>query len=45
VGDSVEYLPEVLRKLPREGLFLTISSRQIRSDQEFRQFISSNWNC
>src|ERR1019366_622099 len=45
VGDSVEYLPEVLQKLPREGLFLTISSRQISSDQEFRQFISTNWNC
>ena len=45
VGDLVEHLPEILRKLPREGLFLTISSRQIQSDQEFRQFISTNWNC
>ena len=45
VGDMVEHLPEVLRKLPREGLFLTISSRQIRSDQEFRQFVSDNWGC
>jgi hypothetical protein len=45
VGDCVEHLPEVLRKLPREGLFLTISNRQIRSDQEFRQFISAHWNC
>jgi hypothetical protein len=45
VGDCVEHLPEVLRKLPREGLFLTISSRQIPSDQEFRQFISDHWKC
>jgi hypothetical protein len=39
-----EQLPEVLRKLPREGLYLAISSGRIRSDKEFRQFVSSVWN-
>ena len=38
-----EQLPEVLRKLPREGLFLAISNVRICSDGEFRQFISANW--
>ena len=33
-----EQLPEVLRKLPREGLFLAISNLRIRSDAEFRRF-------
>jgi len=40
-----EQLPEVLRKLPREGLFLAISNLRIRSDTEFRNFISAQWKC
>ena len=40
-----EHLPEVLRKLPREGLFLAISNQRIRSDAEFRDFISTQWKC
>jgi hypothetical protein len=38
-----EQLPEVLRKLPREGLFSAISNLHIRSDEEFRQFTSAHW--
>jgi hypothetical protein len=44
LGDCVEHLPEVLRRLPREGLFLTISSRQIPSDLAFKKFISTHWS-
>jgi len=44
VGGYFEQLPEVLRKLPREGLYLVISGGRIRSDQEFRQLISSVWS-
>ncbi len=40
-----EQLPEALRKLPREGLFLAISNLRIRSDEEFRQFVSAHWDC
>jgi hypothetical protein len=39
-----EQLPEVLRKLPREGLFLAVSNLRIRSDREFRDFIAAQWN-
>jgi hypothetical protein len=45
VDYSFEQLPEVLRKLPREGLFLAISNLRIRSDEEFREFVSAQWNC
>jgi hypothetical protein len=40
-----EQLPEVLRKIPTEGLFLTISDKYIRSDKQFREFTKANWNC
>jgi len=40
-----EQLPEVLRKLPCDGLFLAISNLRIRSDEEFREFIFAQWNC
>lgn len=43
VDHGFEQLPEVLRKLPREGLFLTISSGRIRSNEQFQQFISASW--
>ena len=33
-----EQLPEVLRRLPREGLFLAVSNLRIRSEAEFREF-------
>jgi hypothetical protein len=45
VCTGFEQLPEVLRKLPLEGLFLTIPDQYIRSDQEFRQFTQANWKC
>jgi hypothetical protein len=38
-----EQLPEVLRKLPREGLFLAISNLRIRSDAEFRNVLAAQW--
>jgi hypothetical protein len=44
VDSHFEQLPEVLRKLPKEGFYLSISSGRIRSDKEFRQFISSVWS-
>ena len=40
-----EQLPEVLRKLPPEGLLLAISNQRIRSDAECRDFISTQWKC
>jgi hypothetical protein len=40
-----EQLPEALRKLPSEGLFLTIPDKYIRSDEEFREFTKTNWKC
>ena len=45
VCTGFEQLPEVLRKLPLEGLFLTIPDQYIRSDEEFRQFTQTNWRC
>jgi hypothetical protein len=44
VDYSFDQLPEVLRKLPREGLFLAISNLRIRSDAEFRNFVAAQWN-
>jgi hypothetical protein len=38
-----EYLPEVLRKLPRAGLFLVLPSKYIPNDAAFREFVSANW--
>ncbi len=38
-----EYLPEALRKLPREGLFLVIPTKYIPTDEAFHEFVSSNW--
>ena len=38
-----EYLPEVLRKLPREGFYIAIPSKYIPTDEAFRAFISANW--
>jgi hypothetical protein len=43
VSTGFEYLPEALRKLPREGLFLIIPSKYIPSDEAFREFIMANW--
>src|SRR5208282_2521267 len=43
VGTGFEYLPEVLRKLPREGLFLIIPSKYIPTDEAFREFIGAHF--
>ena len=45
VDHGFEQLPEILRKLPREGLFLIVANGRIRSNEEFNRFISSNWKC
>jgi len=43
VDYGFEQLPAVLRNLPREGLYLTIPSARIRSNEEFKKFVSSTW--
>jgi hypothetical protein len=43
VCTGFEHLPEALRKLPREGLFLLIPSKYIPTDEAFREFVSANW--
>ena len=43
VCTGFEYLPDALRKLPREGLFLVIPSKYIPSNQAFGKFVRSNW--
>jgi hypothetical protein len=45
VCTGFEQLPEALRKLPSEGLFLTIPDKYIRGDAEFREFTKVNWKC
>jgi hypothetical protein len=40
-----EYLPEALRRLPREGLFLVIPDKYIPTDKAFREFTTANWKC
>jgi hypothetical protein len=43
VCTGFEYLPEALRKLPGEGLYLVIPSKYIPTDESFREFIGANW--
>ena len=43
VCTGFEYLPEALRKLPREGLFLVIPSKYIPTDEAFNEFIAANF--
>jgi len=38
-----EDVPQVLRQIPHEGLFLVISDKFIRSDEEFRYFMKAHW--
>jgi hypothetical protein len=38
-----EYLPEVLRKLPRDGFFVLIPSKYIPTEKAFCQLVSENW--
>lgn len=38
-----EQLPETLRRLPREGLFLAIPDKYIPTNEAFREFTSANW--
>ena len=45
VGTGFELLPQVLRKLPQEGLFLSIPDKYLRNDQQFRDFTKAVWNC
>ena len=43
VDHGLEQLGPLLGKLPREGLFLVIPDRYLRSDNEYRQFIAAHW--
>ena len=36
-------LPDVLRQIPNEGLYILISDKFIKTENEFREFIRSNW--
>ncbi len=45
VGTGFEQLPEVLRHLPKEGLFLAIPDKYIHNDREFRDFTKAIWKC
>ena len=39
-----EDVPRVIRQIPHEGLFLVISDKFIRSEDEYRQFMKANWH-
>jgi hypothetical protein len=43
VGAGFELLPQVLRKLPTEGLFVSVPDKYIRNDQEFIEFTRMIW--
>lgn len=43
VCTGFECLPGVLRKIPREGLYLVIPEKCIPADQAFREFIRANY--
>ena len=45
VGTGFELLPQVLSKLPKEGLFVAISDKYIRTDQEFHDFTTAIGKC
>jgi hypothetical protein len=45
VGTGFELLPQVLSKLPKEGLFVAISDKYIRNDQEFHDFTTAIGKC
>jgi hypothetical protein len=42
VCTGFEYLPEALRKLPREGLYLVIPSKYVPTDEAFLEFVAAN---
>jgi hypothetical protein len=43
VCSGFEYLPEALRKLPHDGLYVIIPSRYIPTDAAFRELIRANF--
>jgi len=43
VDHYFEQVPEALRRLPQEGLYLIVNNRYIRTEDEFRGFIAANW--
>lgn len=43
VDHYFEQLPAVLRKLPKEGLYLIISDKFVSSENDFREFMQTNW--
>ena len=45
VGSGFELLPQVLRQLPTEGLFVAIPDKYIHDEQEFHDFTTAIWKC
>ena len=43
VDDQFDTLPQALKKIPHEGLYLIISDKFMHSEQDFRQFITANF--
>jgi hypothetical protein len=43
VCTGFEYLPDALRKLPHEGLYLVIPSKYIPTNEAFREFVSAHF--
>jgi len=43
IDHGFDRLPEVLRQIPHEGLYLVINDRFIRSEADFRDFVATNW--
>jgi hypothetical protein len=43
IGTGFDQLPQVLRQLPTEGLFLAVPDKYIRNDEEFREFTTTTW--
>jgi hypothetical protein len=39
IGNGFEHLPQVVNKLPKEGLFIAIADKYIRNDEEFHDFV------
>jgi hypothetical protein len=43
IDHGFEHLPELLRQIPHDGLYLVINDRFIASEAAFRQFVRRNW--
>ncbi len=43
VDAHMDELPAVLRQLPKEGLYLIVSDKFVRNEEEFRRLIHTGW--